>query len=140
MFIRDINMIPSTAAGAAAFLAMYGGEQITIGIDQHLVVISPVGQDRWEVEADGDYLGIQGVQDVAQALVSIKKQAVATQRYKAYKQYAQPQPQRKYPRMDTSIPARGRLCGDPYPEENLLEAGARLIGQLFPSPRRYGPY
>ena len=139
MFIRDVNMIPSTAAGACAFLAMYGGEEITIGVNNHLVVITPAGNDTWEIEADGDYLGLQGVNEVAQALVSIKKQVIATQRYNAYKQYTQPRPQ-KYPRMDTSLP--GHRCGDPYPEEGegLLETGARLIGQLFPSPRRYGPY
>lgn len=135
MFIRDVNMIPSTKAGAAAFLAMYGEEQITIGIDHHLVIITPVGEDRWEIEADGDYMGIQDVQNIAEAIVTIKKQSIATQRYKAYHRY---QPRNKYPRMDTSLP--GRRCGDPYPEEGLLETGARLIGQLFPSPRRYGPY
>jgi hypothetical protein len=144
MRINDIDKLPSNPKGVAMFLAIYGCEELTIQVRENLMVLIPAGPDTWSVEFNGEYLGEQGVDQVANGLVQFKRQVTAANRYRAFQsatnqptwQQSAP-PQQGYPRLPLqpqsgySLPRHATT-----PEPDIIDIGSRLIGSVFGGIRR----
>ena len=144
MRINDIDKIPSNTKGVVMFLALYGGEEITIQVRENLMVLIPVDDDHWDIEFNGEYLGTQTVEQVANGICQFKKQVTAANRYRAFQsvtnqptwQSAPPQ-QGGYPRLPLqpqsgySLPRHAAS-----PEPDIIDIGSRLIGSVFGGIRR----
>jgi hypothetical protein len=144
MRINDIDKIPSNPRGVAMFLALYGGEELTIQVRENLMVLIPVDDDHWDVEFNGEYLGTQTVEQVSAGICQFKRQVTAANRYRAFQSAtAQPTwqqsapPQGGYPRLPLqpqsgySLPRRTTT-----PEPDIIDIGSRLIGSVFGGIRR----
>lgn len=144
MRIDSIDKIPSNPKGVAMFLAIYGGEEITIQVRENLMVLIPAtAPDTWSVEFNGEYLGEQGVDQVANGLVQFKRQVTAANRYRAFQSatnqptWQSTPPQSTYPRLPLqpqsgySLPRRTTT-----PEPDIIDIGSRLIGSVFGGIRR----
>ena len=143
MRINDIDKIPSNTKGVVMFLALYGGEEITIQVRENLMVLIPVDDDHWDVEFNGEYLGTQTVERVADGICQFKKQVNASNRYRAYQQvtgqptWQQSAPQRQgYPRLPLQPQSGYSLPRHAAPEPDIIDIGSRLIGSVFGGIRR----
>ena len=136
MFIDNLNFIPSTLEGCKRFLISYAGEEIVVGIDEHMLVISP-SAGRLDIEIDGHFEGSYQLDAAAEELYKLKRQNSAYNRYQAYRGMRQvsQQPQRpQYARMPLdpeprSLPRRSYDFDSPV--EDLVGAGIRLLGNVL---------
>lgn len=136
MFIRNMDHVPSTIAGAKAFLAMYGGEEICFGINSHLMVVTPCGTD-FEVELDGAYQGVIKTDEVAKAIVSLKKASQAKARYNTYRNVCQPE--NKFQGYRLPLDPEPRRLGEQYndfPVADAISSGLRFLSTLTGGARR----
>jgi hypothetical protein len=144
MRINDIDKLPSNPKGVAMFLAIYGGEELTIQVRENLMVILPVDDDHWDVEFNGEYLGTQTVEQVSAGICQFKRQVTAANRYRAFQsatnqptwQSAPPQ-QGGYPRLPLQPQSGYSLPRHAAPAEpDIIDIGSRLIGSVFGGIRR----
>jgi hypothetical protein len=137
MFIDSMNHIPSTTEGCKNFLLMYGGEEIVVGLNEHMLVINPTAGSRFDIEIDGHYEGAFHIDAAAEELMKLKRQSMAFNRYAAYRGMRQQVTQ-------SQRPSYGRLPLDPEPRslprrrydyddpvEDLVGAGIRLLGNIL---------